>query len=433
MAKKGCTMNSGKTIKRIFLSDIHMGDGRSVTPGGTLHPYCWFDGGRPGMLALFLEQYCIADGTVDEVVILGDFFDEWICPTQFDPTDPAHPIPPQGQQFTNIADAPQNRSVIEGFQRLAAQNRLTYLTGNHDMLADKAVIAQIFPGIGYVDDADGHSVYHTADGIWAEHGHWYGLFNAPYLAGSGGGFNASILPLGFFISRISADEALKTGNSLSPTPTEVFKKWIGHILSKVPDAENLAKARDKIFQQTVDHILMELFDILVSDYAADPKGGALLNGLDGIPGIVTWQDVEKRYGHIFSEWENSHADDVNAYYAIWCDAGNLDPAALSVFFYHEEAKIVICGHTHKPECTSALGDFDTRGIIIDTPVASGTNPIYANTGAWVNDTPRCTFVETEFDTAAGTHSVRLREWTQTANGQCVAQKVPLCPDESLSV
>jgi hypothetical protein len=239
------------------------------------------------------------------------------------------------------------------------------------------------------------------------------------------------LPLGSFVSRITADEALKTGNLLSSI--EVFKEWIGHILTRVSNAKNLAKATDKTFQLPVDDILMELFNTLVSDHAADPKGGALLNGLDGIPGIVTWQDVEKRYGHIFSEWENSHADDVNAYYAIWCDAGNLDPAALSVFFYHEEAKIVICGHTHKPECTSALGDFDTRGIIIDTPVASGTNPIYANTGAWVNDTPRCTFVETEFDTAAGTHSVRLREWTQTANGQCVAQKVPLCPDESLSV
>jgi len=72
-----------------------------------------------------------------EVVLLGDPFHEWICPAQFDPTDTAHPMPPEGQRFINIAGAPQNQSVIRALKVLAAQNRLAYLTRNHDMLADK--------------------------------------------------------------------------------------------------------------------------------------------------------------------------------------------------------------------------------------------------------------------------------------------------------
>jgi|SRR5271157_3995149 len=410
----------GKT-KRIFLSDIHMGDGRSVNPGGTFKPYCWFYDTRPQLLGAFLKRHCIDDGSVSEVVIIGDLFDEWICPSQFDPTDPAHPMPPQGQQFVNIANAQQNKPVIEGLKELASQKRLTYLTGNHDMLADKAVIAQIFPGIAYVDAADGHSVYQTADGIWAEHGHWYGLFNAPYPAKPGGGFSGSRLPLGFFVSRITADEALKTGNSLSPG--EVFKEWIEHILSKVPDAENRAKAREKIFEQTVDDILVELFNTLVSDHAADPKGGALLNGLDGIPGTVSWQEVNKRYDRIYSKWENSHADNVSPYDALWCDSKSLDPAARFVFG-HEQARIVICGHTHEPECTSLLGPTPTP----PPEEHSDMSPIYANAGAWINATPRCTFVETEFNPETRYHTVCVREWTQTSNGQYVPQKVPFCPD-----
>jgi UDP-2,3-diacylglucosamine pyrophosphatase LpxH len=414
------------TTKRIFLSDIHMGDGRSVSPGGTFYPYCWFYGDRPQLLGAFLKRYCIDNGLVSEVVILGDLFDEWICPTHFDPTDPPHAVPPQGQQFINIADAQQNEPVIEALNELASQKPLSYLTGNHDLLADKTTIEEIFPHIAHVDAADGHGVYQTPDGIWAEHGHWYGLFNAPYPTKPGGGFSGSRLPLGSFVSRITADEALKTGNLLSSI--EVFKEWIGHILTRVSNAKNLAKATDKTFQLPVDDILMELFNTLVSDHAADPKGGALLNGLDGIPDIVTWQDVEKRYGHIFSEWDNSHADNVNPYDAMWCDAESLDQAVRSVFSHHpEEARIVVCGHTHKPECTSLLGPTPT------TPpdehlMSSDMSPIYANAGAWINPKPHCTFVETEFNPETRYHTVRLREWMQTSNGDYVAQKVPFCPD-----
>jgi len=417
-------MSSGNTIKRIFISDIHIGDGRSVSPGRNFHPYCWFYDDRPDMLVEFLKQYCIDDESVAEVVIVGDLFDEWVCPTQFDPTDRDH----QEQQFKNVANASQNQLVTAWLRELARQQRLIYLRGNHDMLANKPIMEEIFPGLKHQGrddghDDDGHDVYRTDDGIWAEHGHWYGLFNAPLPPRSGmGRFGASVLPLGFFISRVAAQNGLKTGKSINGSG--VFADWIGHIHRNVPDSKDPTKAMNESTLSAIDDALMGLFDTLVKDSASD-QYGALLNGLDNIPGLVTWQEVKDRYRGIFSQWSTYRPHDVNPYDALWSDAGSLDRAVNSIF-HNEKTKIVICGHTHKCDFSSTLDLFEPAELI-----PSGTKNIYANTGAWTNDTSRCTFVETELNRDTGSHSVRLREWTrQLADGQYTARDVR--PEESIS-
>ncbi|MGA3174970.1 MAG: hypothetical protein ABSE25_11170 [Syntrophorhabdales bacterium] len=415
-------MSNGNTIKRVFISDVHMGDGRSVSPGANFHAYGWFYNGRPEMLAKFLKQYCIDDESVQNVVIVGDLFDEWICPTQFDPTDRDH----QTEQFHNIANAPQNQLVTAWLRELASQRRLTYVRENHDMLANKPIMENIFPGIehpgrddGHDDDA--HDVYHTDDGIWAEHGHWYGLFNAPYSPRSGDGFTASALPFGFFVSRITAQEALKTGKSINGL--EVFMDWIGHIHNKIPESRDPQQAMFTTTRSAIDDALMGLFTTLVSDHAPD-QHAAIMNGLAGVPGLVTWEQVKDRYNSIFSQWKTNHPDNVNAYDALWSDAASLDRAVSSVFFHHDEAKIVICGHTHKYDLNSTPGSFESTALI-----PSGTKHIYANSGAWTNDTARCTFVETELYQDNGNHIVRLREWVQTSDGQYAARNVQ--PDEGI--
>ena len=417
-------MGSEKKIRRIFVSDIHMGDERSTVPGGNFHPYCWFCDDRPDMLAGFLKQHCIDDEDVTEVVIVGDLFDEWVCPTQFDPTDHS----PRGQQFENVADAPQNQAVMARLRELASSQRLTFLRGNHDILANKPVMQRILPGIRHPGRDDGldegsHDVYRTDDGIWAEHGHWYGLFNAPFHPGGGaGGFAGSVFPLGFFVSRITAQKVLRTGGSIDGLG--VFLNWIGHIHRTVAGSTNPARAMGGETHDLVDGALMGLFDTLVKENAPD-QPGALLNGLDNIPGLVSWQEVKNRYGRIFSRWSADHKENVNPYDAIWTDAGSLDRAVSSVFFRNDEVKIVICGHTHRYDFSSTLGPFQPDALI-----PTGTERIYANSGAWANSKPRCTFVETEFDPETGNHSVRLREWfRQASDGQCAARDVR--PEETI--
>ncbi|HVN95198.1 MAG TPA: metallophosphoesterase [Syntrophorhabdaceae bacterium] len=391
--------------KRIFVSDIHMGDERSTSQPSPLHNYCWFhdsesasEPDRPEMLTKFLEEYCAGDASINEVVVVGDLFDEWVCPAQFDPTEPPCPVPlPQGEQYRKIASAPQNLPVIEALKKLASQKRLVYVPGNHDMFADGPIVSEMFPGIRCPKPVDGHCVY-RADGIWAEHGHWYGMFNAPHPAGAAGGLSASRLPLGYFISRIDAEETLRTGKGFSLP--QVFKEWIEHILYRVPQARD-SKA---IAGDLVDDVLMDLFDTLVSDHAYGLKG-AVMNGFAGIPGITPWEEVKKRYAHVYAQWSTNHPNNVRPLDAIQCDAGSLWEAARMVTFTNDDVRIVICGHTHESTFESYPID-----ISDDTIISPEANRIYANSGAWTNDTVTCTFVETELRPDEKMHLVSLKEW-----------------------
>ena len=418
------------TTKRIFLSDVHMGDDRSLRQDGDSHPYCWFNdrpGGdnRPEMLESFLKNYCIDGDTVYETVINGDLFDEWVCPAEFDPTDRAH----HSQQVENIVSAGQNRAVMDQLKIIAGRQKLKYIRGNHDMLTDSAMMQQLFPGIDIIDQPDGHGVY-TVDGIWAEHGHWYGLFNAPYPVPDGS-FGDTPLPLGFFITRILAEETLKTGSST--TLLEVIGEWAEHIFSRIPRArlaEYLPTGGDL---DLVDGILMEFFDTLAADHAQG-RPGALMNGYGGIPGLVTWGQVTGRYAHMFNDWSANHKAKgrVGPIEAIAGDNGNLDGAAKLVFSQHNEAKIVIFGHTHAYECTALLGPPPPSRSEEEMHLHLDESPIYANTGAWENATAPCTFVETEFDPDTRYHTVRLREW-KSVDGNYVAQNVGRIPDQRVLV
>jgi len=96
------------TIRRIFVSDIHMGDDRCRNQPSDLHPYGWLSENRQKLFAKFVKTVC---SDVDEVIILGDLFDEWICPAKLDPTASPHPDPPEDQQFYNISR--DNAQAIE--------------------------------------------------------------------------------------------------------------------------------------------------------------------------------------------------------------------------------------------------------------------------------------------------------------------------------
>ncbi len=104
--------------KKIFISDIHLGDTRSFA---NTHPYGWF---RNNILHLadFLTEMR-NDPEVAEVVILGDLFDEWVIPADADPLT----------SCAAICDNPANLPVIGALQQLANNKKLTYVPGNHDM------------------------------------------------------------------------------------------------------------------------------------------------------------------------------------------------------------------------------------------------------------------------------------------------------------
>ncbi len=135
--------------KKVFISDIHMGDARSMK--GTPLPdswfkklknllykqppysYSWFNKNIP-FLAEFLKKQ-LEDPDVEEVVILGDLFDTWVIPVDKDP------LP----DFQAIVACKKNQKVITALKDLATKHKLTYIPGNHDMaVSDSGTNPEIY-------------------------------------------------------------------------------------------------------------------------------------------------------------------------------------------------------------------------------------------------------------------------------------------------
>jgi UDP-2,3-diacylglucosamine pyrophosphatase LpxH len=106
--------------KKVFISDIHMSDERSMN---ARNPYCWFKKNIPVLEGFLDEQLQSTD--VKEVVILGDLFETWVVPTNHEPLT----------SFVNICSNTANKPVIDKLKALAAHSeiKLAYVPGNHDM------------------------------------------------------------------------------------------------------------------------------------------------------------------------------------------------------------------------------------------------------------------------------------------------------------
>lgn len=176
--------------KLVVISDIHLGvdDAYAETVKNR------------ALLTDFLHRVA-ATADIAEVVIAGDFFDEWFQPFS------APPHASSAAFYRQVAD--NNRPVVDALQELmdVYGKKLTYVPGNHDITLDAATVAAILPGISQSRDADGLGTYRAGKRgeIVIEHGHRYNVFVAPdnvsNAALSGG---KSILPPGYFFTRIAA-------------------------------------------------------------------------------------------------------------------------------------------------------------------------------------------------------------------------------------
>jgi len=361
-------MMTNAGTKRIFISDIHMGDERSQAGP---NPYGWFRKNIPH-LANFLNEQLNAQ-EVAEVVILGDLFDEWVIPTEQDPLT----------SFQDICNNPSNSPVIDDLRQLAARGILTYVPGNHDMTlsttnpaGNQQFMENTFPGIHYL--ADG--VYRRGR-LVAEHGHRYCLFNAadPWTN------PPLLLPLGYFISRLVAHKFMTTGTD--EDPVNILRKFI----IQLKDSLNFIK---------------DVYEAVAKDAGlkdADPMDMA---GISGFPATVG--AIGTLYDLLIDNWRQKRSD-IDWKTAMYGDgAGDLSPAASHIYFFFSgsDQNIVIFGHTHKADLVkhyileAAPG---VPNIHLDLPCRA----IYANSGAWVDAAPFCTYVETKEDAEAGRHFVRV--------------------------
>ncbi len=372
--------------KRIFISDIHMGDEESISPleANGLYPYCWFYGERPQMLADFL-QLMLKDPGVKDIVILGDLFDEWVYPTQL---DPAPPLP--DTQFHRIAKAKQNIPVIESLKAVAANPdvNLVYVPGNHDMLLTKDILTDIIPGIDYRGTALGKGAY-IEDGIAAEHGSYYCLFNAP----DSYSHPDHNLPLGFFVSRAVTENVAKTG--AQPNYLEILAQFI----PRFHGFSDLGR---------------EVYAAITAASGLDENSLVKMGGIDGYPESVKVSQVESWFANLYEQWDDNMRNNVAKEEALVNDCGILYAAATTQYFEKKgKPEIVLFGHTHMYTIHGLSLNIEEE--LSPSELTKSEIPcqyIYANTGTWTNAKKRCTFVETQLDENTKIHYVRVKEYTK---------------------
>lgn len=349
--------------KKIFISDIHMGDDRSINNG-----YGWLNQ-NIAIVANFLDEL-LKSQEVSEVIILGDLFDQWVIPSDIDPLPTLPPIINSGK----------NEPIISKLKTVAAssQIKLSYVVGNHDPafckdnITDwKKVIQEIFPGINYICNDDLPAGVYQSGKLRAEHGNLYCFFCAPDCWTDLPRF----IPLGYFLSRIAASSKIQpTGEPVSYH--DLIKKY-------APD--NL---------MTVEVDIMNLLREIVNQekMCFDFK----MNGMPGYPsGIINIGGVLEKYDKLVFRWNHPGISLREAFYMdIY---GDLSPAFEKIYLPDQDADLVIFGHTHIP-------------VMQKIPGRDGAcAKIYANSGTW-KDGHTCTYVETELDEEQQRHYVRVKSY-----------------------
>ena len=185
----------GTRNKIVVISDIHI---------GVDDKYAETVANRPILIDFLKRLQSTKD--VRELVIDGDFLDEWFLPVDY-------PSYTDVQQFYRDVIA-NNQSVLDELNKVAGSGiKLVYIPGNHDMTQDNEVLQKAIPKIVQIRDAKGLGTYYTGDRneIAIEHGHRYDVFSAPDTVTNAElvGNNDTILPAGYFYARYAATWVLE--------------------------------------------------------------------------------------------------------------------------------------------------------------------------------------------------------------------------------
>lgn len=181
--------------KIVVISDIHI---------GIDDKYAETVANRPLLIDFLKRLQSTKD--VRELVIDGDFLDEWFLPVYY-------PSYTDVQQFYRDVIT-NNQGIIDELNNVTDSGiKLVYIPGNHDMTQENDVLQKAIPKIVQIRDAKGLGTYYTGDRneIAIEHGHRYDVFSAPDTVTNAelAGNSDTILPAGYFYARYAATWVLE--------------------------------------------------------------------------------------------------------------------------------------------------------------------------------------------------------------------------------
>jgi UDP-2,3-diacylglucosamine pyrophosphatase LpxH len=386
----------------IVISDVHLGDQRSIDK-----KYGWFN--KNSVTLVNFLNHLRERPDVKELVIAGDLFDEWVAPVEYDTFGGAT----QSRFVDAIAAA--NIPVIDAFNGIIQEGNITvtYVPGNHDMLAESSDVQRIFPGISQARDVQGLGAYAPSDRpeLVVEHGHRYDFFNAPDpISNRSITGTASILPPGFFVSKIATTSDLERGQAsfyrdrlnrgyTTQESDNYFSYWAAWrlIMTQKPVKETWDK---KMIVTAIDGYtgIYSIYDLIPHhEPGGDPLDVTLYKGITD-----TWNQRQA---------SNKVSIPIAAEVAIAAGALNplLDEQSITQYFWNTSSskRIVVFGHTHHADLFSILNH-------------KGQWSIYANSGTWVdNGNFSCTFVAIfpKKENSATTNTVTVYQYVDDQNIQ----------------
>jgi UDP-2,3-diacylglucosamine pyrophosphatase LpxH len=327
--------------KRVFLSDIHMGAGRS--PGAGKWSYDWLGFAQADHLARFLQDLK-GDASVAEVILLGDILDDWVCPVD--------EVPPT---FEEIVGAAHNATLVRALCELAAAPEVSvvYLPGNHDMGVTEKFVARTFPGMKFGGSGWNNSAFRSGR-LLAEHGNAHTMFNAPDPLND----PRRRLPLGYFITRVVTTMMHRTGDS-----SRDLVSWTDDLLELVGP----------------QRVAASVFEALLEEADLEDDEPIRMLRKSGREYAVVARDVKARYADLYQRWETQVGPGL-AFKSLLCEIGCLDDTA-DRLCKKGDTNVVVFGHSHEWKL-----DKDSWFV---------ADRIYANCGSWCDPDRPGTYVETE--------------------------------------
>ena len=198
---------------------------------------------------------------VRELVIAGDFLDEWYLPVYY-------PRYTDQRQFYMDVIA-NNQDVMDELNNVIDSGiKLVYVIGNHDMTLEADILQEAIPGIVQAVDAKGLGAYYTGDRneIVIEHGHRYDVFSAPDTVTNAelAGNDRTIFPAGYFYARYAATWVLEGKPVIEKdlpvvtklpdkTDTDQYGAYLYYMILKTVSSKMTPKEalEDKIFDMRV--------------------------------------------------------------------------------------------------------------------------------------------------------------------------------------
>ena len=357
----------------VIMSDMHLGADLSYAECKN----------NLGALEKLIKQIKVSPN-VKELVIGGDLVDEWFVPA----TTNTYEGLGQADFVNRLAAA--NNGVFAALNSIIQEGLIlvTYLPGNHDLAITAASIESVLPGINQARDAVlGLGTYSPVDHpkIAIEHGHRYNFFCAPDPYSNQTVAPGTILPPGYFFTRIAAlsvKQGMPAPCDTTPVVTpnlsggnsqdylyRYWKMWYW-TLNYFPITnkfdENLIVTNMNGFTGT-----FKVNDLV--PFQSSPGGFINVNLYNGIQD--NW-DIRQTYCNVpVHSLTGLAIDSVNS--NTWTDY----QASLQYFMNpNSNKRLVVFGHTHVPKITAYQNYVNEKCI-------------YANSGTWIDINPNLTTMQ----------------------------------------